>query len=255
MFTPTAIYAKSAVAAEAVPVQDGLRLWLDPNDLASYPGSGSTWYDLTSNHADMQASGSAGVPTWTTPADSGSYFDFPGDNRWFGTSGSYNEYWWSSGSAGTEATIQLWAYWDAWNGSWWMNAIMGFDDQPTNKWILSAGDGTNDLLFHINGTCACTMETNDNAISLGEWYFITLRKNGSGDTWTFYTGTTARGDTGCSCNLLETNSNLTIGTAEPKTAGYNALDGRIGHVFFYDRALSLDEITANYDLTKALYGK
>jgi hypothetical protein len=40
-------------------VQSGLQLYLDAAVTASYPGSGTTWYDLTANHNDvvMQNSG------------------------------------------------------------------------------------------------------------------------------------------------------------------------------------------------------
>ena len=40
-----------SIQAEAIPtiITDGLKLWLDASNPSSYPGSGTTWYDLSGN--------------------------------------------------------------------------------------------------------------------------------------------------------------------------------------------------------------
>jgi hypothetical protein len=46
-----------------------LELWLDAGDSASYPGSGSTWYDLTSNNNDLTLYGSPSYDSTTGSFD------------------------------------------------------------------------------------------------------------------------------------------------------------------------------------------
>jgi len=57
---------------------DGLVLCLDAANPRSYPGSGSTWYDLSGNgnHADL-ATGSMGLENWSNGT-----FNFNGSNEY-----------------------------------------------------------------------------------------------------------------------------------------------------------------------------
>lgn len=54
-------------------VTDGLVLALDAANVKSYPGSGTTWYDLSGNGAHAEA---VNMPTW----NSNGYFTFDGTN-------------------------------------------------------------------------------------------------------------------------------------------------------------------------------
>ena len=54
---------------------DGLVLYLDAANKTSYPGSGTTWYDLSRNGNDVTLAGST-LPSYTTSVGGGSfYFD------------------------------------------------------------------------------------------------------------------------------------------------------------------------------------
>ena len=54
-------------------VTDGLILALDAASTRSYPGSGTTWYDLSGQNAHAEA---VNMPTW----NSNGYFEFDGSN-------------------------------------------------------------------------------------------------------------------------------------------------------------------------------
>ena len=54
-------------------VTDGLILALDAASARSYPGSGTTWYDLSGQNAHAEA---VNMPTW----NSNGYFEFDGSN-------------------------------------------------------------------------------------------------------------------------------------------------------------------------------
>jgi len=60
-------------------ITDGLILHLDATDTNSYPGSGTTWYDLSGNGADASA---VNLPTYTT-GDGEPYFQFNGTDHEF----------------------------------------------------------------------------------------------------------------------------------------------------------------------------
>ena len=58
-------------------VLNGLTMWLDARDPNSYPGSGTTWADLSGNGADQTLVGS---PTYTSGTPS--YFSFDGFSQY-----------------------------------------------------------------------------------------------------------------------------------------------------------------------------
>ena len=58
-------------------VTDGLTMWLDAGNPASYSGSGTTWYDLSGTGSNIAL---VNAPTWT--AGTPSYFSFNGTNQY-----------------------------------------------------------------------------------------------------------------------------------------------------------------------------
>jgi hypothetical protein len=88
MFTPFS-FVKNKAAGGAPPgpsynrniVTRGLINYLDAGETASYPGSGSVWYDLTPNAYDFNQVGS---PTWTS-AGTSSYFQLDNANNFDNT--------------------------------------------------------------------------------------------------------------------------------------------------------------------------
>tara|TARA_R110000851_G_C12877998_1_gene545695 strand:+ start:25 stop:738 length:714 start_codon:yes stop_codon:yes gene_type:complete len=63
-------------------ITDGLILALDAGSARSYPGSGTTWYDLSGNGNDVTITG----PTWNSTG----YFAFDGTNDYCSTSSNLN---------------------------------------------------------------------------------------------------------------------------------------------------------------------
>jgi hypothetical protein len=82
-------------------VTDGLNFCVDAGDIQSYPGSGTVWYDLSSNKIDLTSTGTVNFTTY-------------GNARCFGFNGSM---YWNSTVAKAQttdyrqgATIELWLY-------------------------------------------------------------------------------------------------------------------------------------------------
>ena len=82
-------------AAPVTPVTSGLVMLLDAGDVASYPGSGTTWTDTVGSKAFTLFNG----PTYNS--DNGGYIDFIAANSQYGSATSFS-------SALTEYTVEVW---------------------------------------------------------------------------------------------------------------------------------------------------
>lgn len=213
-------------------VTSGLTLNLDAGNLASYPGSGSTWTDLAGTADNISLVNS---PTYTsgTPA----YFTFNGSNQ-YGTGSSANVV------PTTAYTKSVWFYL---NGYLDNNLVSGgghfmFMGASTNRIYCGHANWNTLGGTYIDYPSTAT-------ISLGTWYYavltftttdgMTLYINGSQDS-TYTARKNAHAGDG-STNIATFN-------------GGNLLNGRIAQVHCYNRALTAAEVLQNYNATKATYG-
>jgi hypothetical protein len=224
--------------APTTPVQSGLQIWLDAGNSSSYPGTGATWTDLSGNGNNATL-----VNTPTYSSSDGGYLDFDGVNQYatlYGFSGSL--------FSTSDWTVQFWSYWDV----------------IDNKCLLSQGTDVNNGGLHlitrnVAGTdkYVYAMFNNDmtsNGTSVtGQWIFTTWTYSDTTYTKQLYVQNTL--------DKSET-QNAYIGTAnntEIGRLGWNGINiyyynGRIAQMYLYNRILSEDEITQNYNLTKTRYG-
>ena len=221
-------------------VQLNLQLYLNAADPASYPGSGTTWTDLSPNAYSTTLVGS---PTFNS-----TYFNFPNTTaRYVDTNQSlgYEEFsvgaWFRTSAAGIKMIVskETTAGWP-WNYRIWLNggAIIGDVALPggTNQSITSA------LSNYNNNAWYYVMFTRDTLA----WY---LYVNGS------QVAVVLNSLAGSIANAQELwigRSAFTQGGASP-TGSYQWV-GDIGQIFVYDRALAGSEILQNYDATRATYG-
>jgi len=210
-------------------VTRGLTLQLDAEENASYPNSGSTWFDISAGTAnDVTLYNS---PTFTN--SSPRYFTFNGSNQYGTSSGRVlgaNNY-----------TKQVWFYLNAYNDN---NLISG-----TSGHFLYFGTSTNKVYSgHTNfGNFMAYGSTA--TFDLNKWYNVALTfdvavgfklyVNGTQDsTYSWTTALPGDGSTNIACF----------------SAGGNLLNGRMSQALTYDVTLTADEIKQNYDLTKTRYG-
>lgn len=212
-------------------VQSGLTLQLDAGKSESYPGSGSTWYDLVSPQQNITLVNS---PTYTS--SSPSYFTFNSGSSQYGS---------GSGAvlSPTSYTKSVWFY---------LNSYVDNN-------ILSSNTGGHYMFFqggnkmyngHSNWAGFPSNFPSTATFSLNTWYCATLTFNttdgmklyinGSLDSTytTIKTAYTGNGSTNLACYSL----------------GGNLLNGRISKVYCYDRSLSSDEVLQNYNSDKAQFG-
>ena len=217
-------------------VASGLQLYLDANNIASYSGTGTTWYDLTTNHNDVNMQNSGGISYTNSGGgyftlSSGGYFNNPSTttnlpignspytlSAWVQITGS-----WGGGMVGIGANYgsgnSVNAFrtggTNSWLNYWWGNDLAGTSSlSPTTQWVnaVAQWDGTTRSIWidsiQIASDSSTGLNIPDNFLQVGA-----------------------------------TNS-----------GGSESLDGNIGQVLIYNRALSPEEIQKNYTITRTRYG-
>lgn len=227
-------------AARKVISQTGLICNVDASAFECYPGSGSTWTDLTGSGI----TGSMTSPvTWSDTYWSG--FD---DNTVFGLSLNMN-----SGGAATafshgtgDFTYSFWLYFNTLSISF--------------QGIFNMGAGVNSLIRLrtatqidiIGGITGSTQQISPtvSTISINTWTNITfVRSSGS---MTVYVNGTPNTPTSFTPNYSFATSDAGI-FGHPNFIGQK-LDGRFATFHAYSRALSATEVTSNFNILRGRFG-
>lgn len=223
----------------------GYTLLLDGTIPQSYPGTGSTWIDLSSRGNSVGLSGS---PTFTRIATGAGALTFNGLNQY----GALSEL-----GLGGNFTISAWIKRTNTSSTGW---ILG------GGWVASSGDGAGlGVALGFQGS-ALALTTWGNAgyvsyggISAGQWYHVAatgdsaswvgrLYVNGaevaSGSFYNYYYYTTG----GAATSYLGRNSHSSINS-------YDYFAGDIGQVLVYNsRTLTAAQVRSSFQQTRGRYG-
>ena len=218
-----------------------LMLHVDAGNPASYPGSGSTWYDLTTSGLNVTLYNS---PTYSSA--NGGYIAFtPSSSQYGGTSGTYN-----SGTALTRWTTEAWHY--------YTNTFVG----NLSAIICSTFGGNVNFALGspVGGAAGKNLAA---AYYAGTWYYTSSSYTLPSVGWYHIVGTYD------GTNLkLYVNNVLTQTQASAVTPGFGGgaihlmrrwdvgdyWGGYLAIARIYKRALSADEVNTNYQLSKARFG-
>ena len=205
-------------------ITDGLILALDASSPRSYPGSGTTWYDLSGNgnngslNSVTYSTSNSGV--FTTAGSSTSYIDIPSPNL---QSTNYTIFGASRYSGNTRGRMI-----NGKNNNW----LMGHWSATTENyyasgWVSSVDTGASDTnwrIYHATG--------NISSDSYQQYINLTLQS-----------GPNAGGSAGP--------NGLTIGKIGYSTSETST--GQVGFVYAYNRVLSESEIKQNYNALKGRF--
>jgi len=233
---------------------DGLQLHLDAADENSYPGSGSTWYDLSGN-------GNSGIftngPTFSN--NNAGVLSFDGSNQYIQTSATAGSL--GISSAGGKFSIDIW-YRDNSDGS--TNRALFTTFRGYNATIEIQANSTYRFYVNIedNNGDRALFGTANNSYASGEWVNGTLVWDGSVKTAYVYLNGELQG---YNTNTLVDNTLEYYGDPLPFRIGstivpnyqYGALPllGDVSSVKVYDNeALSANEVQQNYNATKGRFG-
>lgn len=232
-------------------VTDGLVLYLDAGNIKSYPGTGTTWFDLTPNKLDGSL---INGPTFST--DGGGSIFCDGTNDYvqvldndlldFGASNFSVEYWFKKSRNNTGA--------DLWGVNKWNTGA-----QPgTNEWSLGIGiSGANSPTLGVQSgtTTYNTGDTvPDSKLVLNSWsHMIGIRE---GNKLKVYINGILEADMtpeGFTAEIAVNNvgRNLRINNSALNgfyTQAYN------GIVRIYNKALSESEVQQNLNANRGRYG-
>ena len=236
-FTPP-----TAPLAEGIPpiVTDGLVLHLDAGDSASYPGTGTTWFDLTTNSNDGTITGA------TYSSNEGGYFDFDGAGDYvdissftFNSSSVYSVSFWFKPSSNT--TQQ------------YLFDLRASDSDNKASLIAYNQSGTSGKIHYtVYGSSSTTWPSAPTILSLSTWYHITVIHNSSTNNLKIYLNSTLDLDSSFGTDLTVSSTPLRIGAR--RSTQSNPTNGSISQATIYNRALTASEVQRNYNALKNRYG-
>lgn len=228
-------------------VQSGLQLYLDAAAVASYPGSGTTWYDLSGNGNDVAMQNSGDI---SYTASGGGYFS-TGNTGYFNNISSTANI--PTGS--TPYTVSAWVQFPTgWPGGSNSHTIAQIGSAPTyyNLNTFSAtADGYLAVGWFLLNTDPPPLISNSwtPTSPTTNWMNVVSQWDGSTrNIW--YNGVLQATDSIGS--YLANNTDILIGIDFPGFGNY--LIGNVGQLLMYNRALSPSEISQNFTVTRSRYG-
>lgn len=244
-FSPIAIIEEES-SYSGPAITSGLILHLNASDPASYPGSGSTWTDIVgSNDATINGA------TWSST--DGGIFDLDGinDNISIPHTSSL------SLSTSSQKTIQVWFKADALPLSGQQVPVFGKLSSSFNFDGYWAGMFSNSGVVRCVTNGAAVSKTSDSTLTISNntWYLLTFISQiaNTPNITKVYINTTEY--------ITATHGNDTYLESNPLYLGYigdgvgsTYLNGKIGACYFYDRGLTPQEVTDNYNATKSRFG-
>lgn len=212
-------------------ITDGLVLHLDAGNKKSYPGSGTTWYDLSKNKNSLNMVNSGSVTY-----NSSGYFS-TGSTGYFYKTGNVN-----IPTGNSNYTMEVWCRRSSFTTARGIIAIGGFGVNNQSN-ALRFGDSTNTFRHY--------WWFNDVQYSFpfvaNQWFLVTSLFDGT-NRKIYYNGSNLLGTT-ASSNHNVTSSDVYVG----KTYSTEYFQGDIASVKIYNKALSANEVLQNFNATKSRY--
>jgi len=218
-------------------VSSGLQLYLDASNTTSYPGTGTTWFDLSGqgNDVAMQNSGSISYTS-----SGGGYFTLV-------SNGYFRRATTTGVPTGISAyTMSVWVQWSS--GTWPVSGgMIGIGNSiTTNLTNQFRTTGTNTLVNYWYGN---DLNATSTVSPASQWFNAVAQWDGTTrKIWVNGTQIASAAATG----LNVSSSLLQVGATN--TGGSEPLSGRIGQALIYNRALTSTEIQQNYTAVRSRYG-
>jgi hypothetical protein len=222
-------------------VTSNLVLYLNPGSLLSYVGSGTTVTDLTGNSLN----GTTSNITFTNP-----YFTYNGSN--------------------SDISISDNALLEPGSGDWTMEVWINVSNSTGSRVVLgkiAPGGNAADISYAIrilNGNIRAdfssgvfsAVSTANYSLTLDTWYQFTYVFNNvlNNDIITYVNGQYSSTTTHSYASLLNTTTDLRIGSYNGGAAFQQWFNGKIGIVRLYNSALSSLEVSKNFEANRNVYG-
>ena len=220
-------------------VTNGLVLNLDAAKVDSYPGTGTTWRDISGNNNNGTLTNG---PTFSGIGKQAAIvFDGVDDYIDLGNNLDQNG----------PLSIMSWIY--------TTTVSSGARVVVSN---CNVGGNQQDYVLEINRTAGkvgafwgdVVLLVSSQSLVINQWYYVGFVRSGSTGNWNLniYINGTSDSNTTTSVNPNATNAGTAIGRAGDYTSQY--FSGRISNVQFYNRALSAAEVSQNFNALRGRYG-
>jgi len=218
-------------------VRDGLILYLDAANLKSYSGTGTAWKDISSNGNDLTL---VNTPTFSSSNNGTFSFDGVSDYATTGNLGysSHTISGWinsSMSSAGTGADVSV---------------ILGNYAGPQESKYTFIGIEGSGIDWRIDNGVASFALIKKSAFNTNQWYHVALTYNSSTGLAVAY----------LDGEIVGTRSSTTgiVFDSVPFNVAYQTQDhyfqGSVSNVQVYNRALSAEEMSQNFEAMRGRYG-
>ena len=224
---------------------NGLVLCLDAGNTKSYPGSGTTWTDLSAN-------GNTGTLVNTPTYNTSGYFDFDytqSENVTFSNTSSLQFL------NRLPYTLEAWVYptrnpgVNNWTGIFDRESNPGSGRDGYNLYFLGSA-GTDTYFFterFTSGSDNAVSVTLNQSVSVNNWHHIVGTYDGT--TLTLYRNGSSVGTPATTTgNITNTSKTLTVGVR-----GGQYFGGRISNAKIYNKALTATEIQQNFNATRSRF--
>ena len=224
---------------------NGLVLCLDAGNTKSYPGSGTTWTDLSAN-------GNTGTLVNTPTYNTSGYFDFDytqSENVTFSNTSSLQFL------NRLPYTLEAWVYptrnpgVNNWTGIFDRESNPGSGRDGYNLYFLGSA-GTDTYFFterFTSGSDNAVSVTLNQSVSVNNWHHIVGTYDGT--TLTLYRNGSSVGTPATTTgNITNTSKTLTVGVR-----GGQYFGGRISNAKIYNKALTATEIQQNFNALRSRF--
>ena len=227
-------------------ITSNLVLHLNANQTDSYPGSGTSWDDLTSNNNDFTLTGAT-----FDSGDSGS-LNFDGTNDYATADSSF------ATTSGNDITIEFWAKSTSGSQPSYANIIdanhsTAITNSTGSGWVIQQTGGTQNQFYfaYYNGS---GYESNSDAalftLDQDAWTHIAVVKNGTG-VQVYKNGIAGTSWTASSATLANPSQIVLI--ARYANGSSRDFIGKIAQVRLYSSALSAANVLTNYHASYGIY--
>ena len=223
-------------------VTSGLVLQLDAGNISSYPGSGTTWSDVGGAYSGVLTNGAA------YSSDDGGVIRFDGTNDYVNIA-DHSSF---RAPIGSAITIQMWAK---------ISSATAWDGLFSKQYGAASYDGfslvtgnNNKLQLNMNGggVNGNYASGSNNVWTTNTWHLFTAIIHFGGNSKVYVNTSKVIDVNNAESSMPSPNAPLRIGQGIQDSAGHPAMD--VGQFYFYNKALTEQEITDNYNATKSRYG-
>lgn len=214
-------------------VTQGLVLYLDAAKYASYPGTGSTWSDLSGSGYNGTLNNS---PTFST--DNGGYFTFNGSNTYVDLTGTTG----LNIATTSNISISAWLYPTLSTG--WRGIVTKNRSTSTH-----AGMWLNGLIPVFGSATNGNLEATSNPLTVNTWNNVVITQTASTNRKVYLNNSlvATAATAGASSGTESVRIGMSTGVSE-------YFGGRIAQVLYYNKTLTDAEIVQNFYAFKERFG-